>query len=1028
MNRLTKAWNILLATWMLGGVTVHASPPPIDTSIEQLRVKSGWAVHVGTSDGEIERQLASHPNFIVTGLAYDEPAEIASRQRLADAGLAGRAAVHRVLDDSRLPMAERSVAVLVISRPPVAEEEIQRVLRPGGVALVDERGQWRSIQAPAFDQLEQIDDWSHFNYDATQSDASDDELVGPARSLRWLGGDPSQSNTSNIIGPRSIGGIVVRIDNNDWSRLGRRVTPWHSPPGPNGTIVARDAFSGAVLWRREGFFVRSRYSFVLDEERVYLHAMDKRHFVPTEHRAPTQPNPRPLMALDLHTGQDAAVYDKGLTLRTAGTDKRGDPIEVRAELMTVLVHRGKLIQRAGGTVAVLKPSTGKLLWKLTPEQGKVGMIAVDGDRIIGMVGPGYSRPSMGYLGGTPIFKTEAIVAWDLTSGKELYRVEPPALDDAPHAIRVAVRDGHIGVVSYGKYKNVGLDYTVTCFSASDGRQLWSHEGPGKVMSGGHYPRPQIHQGRLWATGAGGGIGWNLEDGSEPLKRMTRNFRCSTNRATPNWLISSQNFTNIKTGKAFFTEATRGRCDFGLFPANGLTYSTLGNQCDCNAFIRSTSAHGTDRLPAEPWQGERLLTGPAGRDTATAWSLPENDWPRMLKDARHSAWTDEKLSTEPTEAWELKLAEPAGRDDPLGQEWETHEQMLGLITPATVLGEVGIVGIGHEQTLVGFDPATGEQLWRTHVDGRIDSPPVQVNASAFVGTRSGWVYALDRRTGKVRWRFLAAPHQRLVPVNGQAESAWPVFGSLLIHDGLVWAAAGRSAEVDHGIYWYGLDPATGEVRRSGRLAELADEHESFRADRTRATNTVLTTNGRQIIFYRSGIDPETGEQTRFGNTVKSWRLPHANNGLVDAWLPPVNWGWSRVAEGGHFQGIGGALFAFKGDAVYAVTQTRHGDVGFYDLANRDAMLAKRQHSAARKPEWQTRMNVRLGHLIVQPVAAFARADNALVGATAQHLWWGDPKDGEDLARIGFPQVATHGLAIAHGRLYVSTRDGKLVALK
>jgi len=36
---------------------------------------------------------------------------------------------------------------------------------------------------------------------------------------------------------------------------------------PTGAIVARDAFSGAVLWRRDGVFVRSRYAFTLDHNR-----------------------------------------------------------------------------------------------------------------------------------------------------------------------------------------------------------------------------------------------------------------------------------------------------------------------------------------------------------------------------------------------------------------------------------------------------------------------------------------------------------------------------------------------------------------------------------------------------------------------------------------------------------------------------------------------------------------------------------------------------------------------------------------
>ena len=94
---------------------------------------------------------------------------------------------------------------------------------------------------------------------------------------------------------------------------------------------------------------------------------------------------------------------------------------------------------------------------------------------------------------------------------------------------------------------------------------------------------------------------------------------------------------------------------------------------------------------------------------------------------------------------------------------------------------------------------------------------------YVGTRTGYVYALDQKTGAVLWRFLAAPHQRLIMSYGQAESAWPVFGSVIEHEGLIWATAGRQAELDFGLFWYGFDPQTGAVKRQGRFSQMADFH-------------------------------------------------------------------------------------------------------------------------------------------------------------------------------------------------------------
>jgi len=213
---------------------------------------------VGTTDGRCERALVELGPLVVTGLAYDRAAGEKARAVLAEAGLDGRATVYDVLDHARLPLVDDSVALLVVEsdapgdRAPAADE-ITRCLRPGGLALVN-RGTWRQLTKV---RPNDIDDWTHFNYDASGSDTSRDERVGPMKSLRWLGGDPFQDD---IVGMRTAAGVYVSIEQN-------HMGPVSTFP-PEGAIVARDAFSGVVLWRRPGFYVRSRYGFVLDDKRV----------------------------------------------------------------------------------------------------------------------------------------------------------------------------------------------------------------------------------------------------------------------------------------------------------------------------------------------------------------------------------------------------------------------------------------------------------------------------------------------------------------------------------------------------------------------------------------------------------------------------------------------------------------------------------------------------------------------------------------------------------------------------------------
>jgi hypothetical protein len=52
--------------------------------------------------------------------------------------------------------------------------------------------------------------------------------------------------------------------------------------------------------------------------------------------------------------------------------------------------------------------------------------------------------------------------------------------------------------------------------------------------------------------------------------------------------------------------------------------------------------------------------------------------------------------------------------------------------------------------------------------------------------------------------------------GELESAWPVNGTVLLKDGLVYFAAGRNSFLDGGIFVYALDMKTGEVRHQSRM--------------------------------------------------------------------------------------------------------------------------------------------------------------------------------------------------------------------
>jgi hypothetical protein len=93
---------------------------------------------------------------------------------------------------------------------------------------------------------------------------------------------------------------------------------------------------------------------------------------------------------------------------------------------------------------------------------------------------------------------------------------------------------------------------------------------------------------------------------------------------------------------------------------------------------------------------------------------------------------------------------------------------------------------------------------------VDSPPSICSGIAVFGCRDGWVYALRTSDGELIWRFRAAPQDLHLVENDQVASVWPVHGSVLIDNGTIYFAVGRSSYLDGGIYLYQLELETGRT--------------------------------------------------------------------------------------------------------------------------------------------------------------------------------------------------------------------------
>ena len=117
-------------------------------------------------------------------------------------------------------------------------------------------------------------------------------------------------------------------------------------------------------------------------------------------------------------------------------------------------------------------------------------------------------------------------------------------------------------------------------------------------------------------------------------------------------------------------------------------------------------------------------------------------------------------------------------------------------------------------------ADGKAVWTAYTGSGINFAPALWQGRLYVGSNDGRVYALEAKTGRLLWRFRAAPAERWIPVYGKLMSTWPVAGGVVAAGGVVYAAAGI-AHYD-GTHVYALDAVTGKVKwhndSSGALGE------------------------------------------------------------------------------------------------------------------------------------------------------------------------------------------------------------------
>ena len=1028
--------------------------------LDATGMKGGLIVQFGCRNGELTAALRASDSYVVHALDADAGNVEKAREHIRALGLYGKVSAERWRSVG-LPYIDNIVNLFVgedLRGVPMVE--VLRVLAPGGVAYIREAGKWTKTVKP---RPEAIDDWTHSFYDASNNAVGMDTVVGPPHHMQWVAGPRNARSHEHA----SVSAVV--------SAAGRLFYIVDEAPAASTSlpsqwfVLARDAFSGVLLWQRPIPLWEPHPAGLYKgppEVSRRLVASGERLYVTLGTRAP-------VTALDAATGQTVMVYE--------GTEGTGEILYRDGRLFLVAagpVARGgatlKPMSPPGAAVTVLDAVTGGVVWKKSGAQALSGTLAVgsgrvfyvDGEAVVGLdAATGQEAWRTGHAGPRKrlVWRTPTLVVYDnVVLCADRRQTPAPDLDEAtgkPLARWLA---------------NAGAPGDLTAYSADTGKRLWSC----KCAEAYYTPVDVfVNNGLVWVGQSRARQGPDFTvardvltgeikhriDTAKAFQTTMPHHRCHRDRATSRYLVTGRTgveFIDFQTGESFRHHWARGVCRFGVIPCNGLLY-TPPHSCAC--FIEAKLTGFNALAPASPTrtppetipEDGRLEPGPAytiagsavrGEAGGAGESAPSarDDWPTYRHDAARSGGTDSVVPSRLMQIWQ--------------------QQLGGRLSSPVIGGDRLLVVSVDTHTVHALDAVRGNALWQYTAGGRIDSPPTLSKGLAVFGSADGWVHCLRADDGKLVWRYRAAPMDQRLVAFGQVESVWPVHGSVLVNDDVVYCTAGRSSYLDSGIYLSRLDLRTGrkltEKRLYSRQPETGEQPgEPIMFEMPGALPDVLSSDGELVYMRHLGLDS--------GNLQTREAKPHLHSPagfLNDDWWHRTYW-----IYGGHFycgyigwrfaglEAPAGRLLALDDTSIYGFaresSRPRAASAQAYHLFATDRKdlpvveapdYTRASRGYSRTGPRQLKVKFRWTANVPILVRAMLRAgdtlcvagppDNALRSAPAfagkrgGGLCVVSTADGKTLQdyRLDSPPVFD-GMAAASERLYLTTQDGQVLCL-
>ncbi|HYW79970.1 MAG TPA: PQQ-binding-like beta-propeller repeat protein, partial [Thermoguttaceae bacterium] len=427
-----------------------------------------------------------------------------------------------------------------------------------------------------------------------------------------------------------------------------------------------------------------------------------------------------------------------------------------------------------------------------------------------------------------------------------------------------------------------------------------------------------------------------------------------------------------------------------------------------------------------------------------------EWPQYRADGQRSGYTAEQLPRELHLQWNYvvpHLPEPAWPD----VYWQ--RQTYDLAYQPVVAGGTLFYGSSADCKVYAIDAASGRLRWSFFTDGPVRFAPAVWRERVFAVSDDGYLYCLAASDGSLLWRKRGGTESSRILGNGRIVSRCPARGGPVIQDDVLYFGAGVFPS--HGFFLHAVDPETGEtIWRNDTSGNLRQNHitggyafgnVTSQGYLATSGNTLVVPTGRAIpaafdrttgafryfepleLSYAGGswlmavdkmvfnsdmiLDLETGYtlSNKVGNPAQQIQVrerPTRAERMIEAAASPTR---IFIATGTRIKAVD------RGHPLDDHSNTWDQTQGLYFLWRGPTAQQRSPHRAfATADLWSVPVDCQ-GAVIVAGETIFAGGEGKVtaVDVTSRSPIWSYPVKG-----------TAYGLAVADGRLYVSTDAGLL----